>query len=373
MEIKSAELRALLEGVLYGLRPITDVYNVKVDDSTTLADKLQEIITSLNGKVPQDQLQAAIADAVEEYFAENPVEPGTGGAGADGEDGFSPIAKVTQTEDGAVISITDADGTTTATVTNGKDGNDGTTPHIGSNGNWYIGETDTGVPAAGSVSDRESIVQEVIAALGTPVFGTVDEDNNIILSGDLAGGTYTVKYEKADGSTVIIGTIAQNAAYKNILPLAITSDGTLFNNGQGYQTGYRLNSSGAQTTQEGACVTGFIPVSNGDTVYLSDITLYMNGKRNGYGYVWLYDENFNAVSVDSLVMGCALREMDDQTSPIAAGSLVLDSTNIVKQFIINRTTFYNQTDATLASVRYIRISADNIHENSIVTVNEPIE
>ena len=47
-----------------------------------------------------------------------------GGAGGTCNDGFSPIAKVTQTSDGAVITITDKDGTTTATVTNGKDGDD---------------------------------------------------------------------------------------------------------------------------------------------------------------------------------------------------------------------------------------------------------
>lgn len=43
----------------------------------------------------------------------------------DGEDGFSPVATVTQTANGAVISITDKNGTTTATVTNGKDGGNG--------------------------------------------------------------------------------------------------------------------------------------------------------------------------------------------------------------------------------------------------------
>ena len=32
---------------------------------------------------------------------------------------------------------------------NGVDGKDGETPHIGENGNWFIGETDTGVKAAG--------------------------------------------------------------------------------------------------------------------------------------------------------------------------------------------------------------------------------
>ena len=67
-----------------------------------------------------------------------------------GEDGFSPIATVAQTDTGAVISITDKNGTTTTTVTNGADG---ITPHIGENGNWFIGDEDTGIKAGGSGSD----------------------------------------------------------------------------------------------------------------------------------------------------------------------------------------------------------------------------
>ena len=42
-----------------------------------------------------------------------------GEQGETGEDGFSPSAEVTQTDTGAVITITDKDGTTTAEVTNG--------------------------------------------------------------------------------------------------------------------------------------------------------------------------------------------------------------------------------------------------------------
>ena len=41
--------------------------------------------------------------------------------GRDGADGFSPIATVTETDTGAVITITDKDGTTSATIQNGKD------------------------------------------------------------------------------------------------------------------------------------------------------------------------------------------------------------------------------------------------------------
>lgn len=58
--------------------------------------------------------------------------------------------------------------------------------------------------------DQEAIVQQVITALGTPVFGTVDEENNIILTGELAAGTYTLKYENADGTTTVIGTLTSD-------------------------------------------------------------------------------------------------------------------------------------------------------------------
>ena len=37
---------------------------------------------------------------------------------------------------------------------NGSDGEDGKTPFIGENGNWWIGEIDTGVKAAGTVGEK---------------------------------------------------------------------------------------------------------------------------------------------------------------------------------------------------------------------------
>ena len=55
-------------------------------------------------------------------------------------------------------------------------------------------------------ADKEAIVQEVITALGTPVFGTVDENNNITLTGNLADGTYILKYEDAEGNMMEIPT-----------------------------------------------------------------------------------------------------------------------------------------------------------------------
>lgn len=53
-----------------------------------------------------------------------------------------------------------ADGSGSANITykGTLRGTDGTTPHIGANGNWYIGETDTGVKAAGTSSVFSVIV-----------------------------------------------------------------------------------------------------------------------------------------------------------------------------------------------------------------------
>ena len=63
-----------------------------------------------------------------------------------------------------------------------------------------------------TAADQESIVQQVIDALGTPVFGTVNSSNDIILSGSLAEGTYTVKYEDGSGKLTTIGTLTSSGS-----------------------------------------------------------------------------------------------------------------------------------------------------------------
>lgn len=109
--------------------------------------------------------------------------------GADGQDGYTPQKGVdyfdgvdgqngtdgvscTHEWNGTVLTITSASGTTSADLkgekgdtgekgepgepgasgVDGKNGADGITPHIGSNGNWWIGDTDTGISASGTGS-----------------------------------------------------------------------------------------------------------------------------------------------------------------------------------------------------------------------------
>ena len=47
----------------------------------------------------------------------------------------------------------------------GPPGNKGITPHIGENGNWWIGETDTGIAATGS--DGRTVYVSSVEDMGT--------------------------------------------------------------------------------------------------------------------------------------------------------------------------------------------------------------
>lgn len=141
-------------------------------------------------------------------------------------------------------------------------------------------------------ADQEAIVQQVIAALGTPVFGTVDADNNIILSGALADGTYVVKYEDAEGNVTEIGTIV----HSDTTNLADPSSAEWLVN-------KRLNSSGAVVDAAaygaGGAVTNFIPCKNGDVIRVKGLNISnyyadTNGTASR-GFAYFYAENKSTI------------------------------------------------------------------------------
>lgn len=89
------------------------------------------------------------------------VDGSPGAAGADGVTptigdngnwfiGNTDTGKPSRGADGAK----GVDGTDGKDGANGKDGTNGITPRIGTNGNWYLGDTDTGKPSRGDKGDR---------------------------------------------------------------------------------------------------------------------------------------------------------------------------------------------------------------------------
>ena len=85
--------------------------------------------------------------------------------GKDGTDGFSPTVSTEKIEDGYRVVIVDKNGNKTFNVMDGKNGEDGITPHIGNNGNWWIGDKDTGIRAEGP----EDIGANIIDVVSLPI------------------------------------------------------------------------------------------------------------------------------------------------------------------------------------------------------------
>ncbi len=162
--------------------------------------------------------------------------------------------------------------------------------------------------------------------------------------------------------------------YINILPLAIASDKTPYNGGQGWKTNTRLNSSGAESTSSATSieVTGFIPVKNGDTVYLKDITLnYAYSPSNTY--IWLYDSSFAKVNNRYVRLGDY--GADFVTDRVSRGLIETDSDGNWTKIVIDGNVLFKQSTSqgSMDTVAYIRFSCHEINADSIVTVNEPID
>ena len=207
-----------------------------------------------------------------------------------------------------------------------------------------------------TAADQESIVQDVITALGTPVFGRVDESNNIVLTGKLADGTYTIKYEDVDGNVTEIGTLDTDPgpSYTNWIPKSTDKSGSAIYNGVGYKTGIRYSaSSAAESTSSatGVVLSGYIPVNVGDVVRIKNITLnYKSSVQNGH----------HICCFATLAGGGTVKDV--ATLP-SEWNVVFDSTNNLIQCTI----------PSSANASYIRIQGEYIGADSILTINEPIE
>ena len=250
------------------------------------------------------------------------------------------VANTTEsTADGGENVVTFSDGSRLI-VKNGRQGTPGTP---GKDGNDYILTED----------DKEEIVARVVHEIRTGgVTGYIDENKVLWLSGIIPKDTYTTKFIDETGDTFDIGKLelVEKIAIVNQIPLSTDTDGNLYNGGQGWKTGYRISgSSGSESAQDDTEVTGFIPVKYGDTVYMQDITddgTHVIGIYTS-AHAMLITANFTAVFGGAVNGGVVSFKVD--------------------------TTFGNGTLTENSGATYLRVSATEITNNSIITVNQPIE
>jgi len=100
--------------------------------------------------------------------------------------------------------------------------------------------------------DFEAIKEEIRVAVieslgGNPIFGYVDENNNIIVSGNLADGDYTLKYEMEDGSFITVGelvldNVVDYTITKNLTNCSISNSASSVTKGESYSATISANS-----------------------------------------------------------------------------------------------------------------------------------
>lgn len=171
-----------------------------------------------------------------------------------------------------------------------------------------------------------------------------------ITSTAVSGGNISIA--SVTGDIVITASASASAAgYTNMLPLAVDSDGSAFNDGHGWASGYRLNSSGGTTAVTNGCtVTGFIPAKKKDVLRLAGIELHKTGSTNdSHQRIVAYDSSFAYIATQNLSSLAWPHELDDNGC------------------------FKSITVGTSSSaVAYIRMSGFTFSDETIVTVNETI-
>jgi hypothetical protein len=146
----------------------------------------------------------------------------------------------------------------------------------------------------------------------------------------------------------IVSTIV---SYTNVLTTAVSPDGTLYNEGKGYQQGYTLNAmDGTEVASSGHCCTGYIAAKPGDVIRFKNITF-----QPGYDiYCVRYRSTFAFHSGSGF----------DTEEKMSAWNPVFDSNGNVVELTIPA--------SISASCVYFRFAVQHIDVNSVITVNESL-
>lgn len=190
----------------------------------------------------------------------------------------------------------------------------------------------------------------------------------------VSGASYT--WNKSSGTvtlsnptsnvTITVVAVAAKPKYTNQIPLSINADGSQFvgtNGEDGYKTGYRLNSSGTETTTTSAtnAVTGYIKCTPTSVIRFKNMPMNYNSSNGAY--VAVYDSSFSKIVSQKIQSG--VQNGDKGMTFDASGNLL--QVNSPSQFA-----YAYGAGGSRDKIAYIRVSADSITTSSIVTVDEEI-
>lgn len=147
----------------------------------------------------------------------------------------------------------------------------------------------------------------------------------------------------------------------NQLPISTDMDGSIYN-GIGYLEKARFNSSGnivsytTSTADMFESVTGFIPIQNGDTIYLRGLYAPTSASAfGGYEKYLLFDSSKNRLGIwQASNYTSIFSDVVTENKPVGANSYPM-----ISQATIN-----------YANAAYIRLAVFGVSGDSVITVNQ---
>lgn len=216
-----------------------------------------------------------------------------------------------------------------------------------------------------TASGASTIVEDGTATITITANSGYELPDTITVSGasyawDKSTGTVVLSNPTGNVSITVVATYIP-PAYTNVLKSAKDADGTPYNGGQGWKTGYRLNSNGAETAQSNVEVSGYMPCTKNDILRFSNMTFAKSGTGVDYNYIALYKSDHTKL-------------LSQKVSLLASKNMASaewdSSGNLVKMSVYEYLAAYSSSASTPA---YFRISGYDINASSVITVNEEIK
>lgn len=151
---------------------------------------------------------------------------------------------------------------------------------------------------------------------------------------------------------VVIAAVAV-VSRTDVLRQSVSSDGTPYNGGTGYKSGYRLNSGGNESAASGVYCSGFIPITNAQTIEFEGISLpAVSGVANSNYTIHFYNSAFTRIAKSQY------QAHDVFNTPSIGKGTTDDSGKYIKTF----------KPTGVSGLAYIRFSCGLIDDNSKVYV-----
>lgn len=184
----------------------------------------------------------------------------------------------------------------------------------------------------------------------TVTMGGVDITSTVYSNGAISIANVT-------GDIVITAT-ATTIQLTNQIPISTESDGTPYNGGLGYKSGYRINSAGAETALAGKYVTGFIPISAGDHITFEGMSI--NSAAQDNNYIAFYDNTHKCL------WSKYAYSWYSQTSTVLA-PMTADNGNLTSITLTGGT--YGGINYDFSTAAYMRVACNNIDSNSAIYID----